>query len=73
MGRSRQTKKLQQQNHHTETNVFYNEKFNNFTEVENDTSNNEMRYSKMPENFNDDDYDRPVDIVPAYEAEQEEE
>lgn len=43
------------------------------TDMENDTSNNEMRYSKMPENFNDDDYDRPADIVPVYEAEQEDE
>lgn len=38
----------------------------------NDTLSNEMRYSKLPDNFNDEDYDRPVDIIPAYETEQNE-
>ncbi|XP_037806312.1 dorsal-ventral patterning protein tolloid [Lucilia sericata] len=73
VGRSRQNKKQQQQNHHhIETPAFYNEKFSNMSHMENETSNNEMRYSKVSDNFNDEDYDKPLDIVPAYEAEPEE-
>lgn len=73
MGKSKQSKNRHQQLHHTESNTFYQDKFN-MTDMENDTSNNEMRYSKVSENFNEEDYDRPVpDIVPVYEAEPEEE
>ncbi|KAM7363855.1 tolloid-like protein 1 tolkin isoform 1-T3 [Cochliomyia hominivorax] len=72
VGKSRQSKKLQQQNHQYENINLYHDKMSNMTDMENDTSNNEMRYSKLPGNFNDEDYERPADIVPAYEAEPEE-
>lgn len=70
-GRPRQTRKQQKQLlPHAATQTFNGDKLN-ASVVENDTSSSEMRYARLPEN--EDDYDRPLDIVPVYEAEPEEE
>ena len=80
IGRPRHTKKPQnvqqnqQQLEKPSSSSSFHEKFHNLTDPENDTSANDMRYSKLSGNFNDeeDDYDRTADIVPAYETETEE-
>lgn len=73
MRQTKQPQSLQQQQ--LDKPSSFNHKLQNTTDIENDTSANDMRYSKLSGKFNDDEdeeYDRRADIVPVYETETEE-